>query len=166
MIMKKIAYITAALLMVFGCKEPGPDTPVTPPDNPVNPPVTEETLAEKITGEWHCVVSDIDADIYLELISDGKFELYQKIGEGSYRLYNGSWSIDKNNVLNGKYNDGTSWGSSYEAVISEDRNSLTLTPTSAVVQEEYSYRRETIPVSVKDGCVVVVKSDNSFAPVL
>lgn len=164
--MKKIAYIIIALAMVLGCKKPGPDTPVTPPDTPVDPPVKEETLAEKIIGEWHCTVSDIDADIYLALTDDSKFELYQKVGEGSYRLYRGSWSMDNNDVLSGKYNDGVTWGSSYATVISEDKNSLTLTPTGTVVQEDHTYRRENIPASVKDGCIAVVKSEDCGHPVL
>ena len=165
--MKKIAYIVIGLIMLLGCKEPGPDTPVTPPDVPVDPPAKEETLAEKIAGEWHCVVSDIDADIYLNLLTDKTFELYQKVGEGSYRLYRGSWTMDEGlKTLSGKYNDGTSWGSSYAAVISEDKNSLTLTPTNAVIQEDHVYRRESIPSAVKDGCIVAVKSEDHSEPVL
>lgn len=163
---KKIAYIVIGLIMLLGCKEPGPDTPVTPPDVPVDPPAKEETLAEKIIGEWHCVVSDIDADIYLSLTDDKKFELYQKIGEGSHRLYRGSWAMDTKEILSGKYNDGTPWGSSYAVVFSEDKNSLTLTPTSAVTQEDHVYRRESIPSAVKDGCIVEVKSENHSEPVL
>ena len=69
--MKKLLYIAFAILMAAGCgertvepgPEPGPDpTPVDP-----QPPVKEETLAEKIAGEWPCVVSDIDADIYIKI---------------------------------------------------------------------------------------------------
>ena len=164
--MKRIAYIVIGLMMVLGCKKPGPDTPVTPPDVPVDPPAKEETLAEKIIGEWHCTVSDIDADIYLALTSDKKFELYQKVGEGSHRLYRGSWSMDNQNILSGRYNDGTSWGSSYATVISEDKNNLTMTPTNAVTQEDHVYRRESIPSAVKDGCITAVKSEDHSEPVL
>lgn len=168
--MKKIAYILIALLMAAGCEDkPTPDTPVTPPDKPetpVDPPVKEETLAEKITGEWHCVVSDIDADIYLALVSDNTFELYQKVGEGSHRLYRGVWSVNETTkTLSGKYNDGTEWGSSYETSVSEDKNSMTLVPKAATTKEEHIYRRENIPDEVKEGSVVAVKSEDC-APVL
>ena len=65
--MKKILYIAALLLSVLSCKEPVDPQPG--PEPGPNPPVAEKTLAEKIAGEWHCVVSDMDADIYLMEIS-------------------------------------------------------------------------------------------------
>lgn len=153
--MKKILYIAALLLSVLSCKEPVDPQPG--PEPGPNPPVTEKTLAEKIAGEWHCVVSDMDADIYLSLASDNKFELYQKVGEGAYRLYRGTWSLDeKTAVLTGKYNDGEAWGSGYGVVLSEDENTLTLDPSAD--GEDQTYRKESIPADVKENCVVVVKS--------
>ncbi len=150
--MKKILYITALLLSVLACKEPVDPQPGPDP----NPPVVEKTLAEKIAGEWHCVVSGIDADIYLGLVSDNTFELYQKVGEGAYRLYRGTWSLDeKTAVLTGKYNDGEAWGSEYGVTLSEDQKSMTLAPSEG---DDQTYRKESIPSGVKDGCVVVVKS--------
>jgi len=153
--MKKILYIAALLLSVLSCKEPVDPQPGPGPGP--NPPVTEKTLAEKIAGEWHCVVSDMDADIYLSLASDKKFELYQKVGEGAYRLYRGTWSLDeKTAVLTGKYNDGEAWGSGYGVVLSEDENTLTLDPSAE--GEDQTYRKASIPSDVKENCVVVVKS--------
>lgn len=153
--MKKILYIAALLLSVLSCKEPVDPQPG--PEPGPNPPVVEKTLAEKIAGEWHCVVSDMDADIYLSLASDNKFELYQKVGEGAYRLYRGTWSLDeKTAVLTGKYNDGEAWGSGYGVVLSEDENTLTLDPSAD--GEDQTYRKESIPADVKKNCVVVVKS--------
>lgn len=153
--MKKILYIAALLLSVLSCKEPVDPQPG--PEPGPNPPVVEKTLAEKIAGEWHCVVSDMDADIYLSLASDNRFELYQKVGEGAYRLYRGTWSLDeKTAVLTGKYNDGEAWGSGYGVVLSEDENTLTLDPSAE--GEDQTYRKEGIPADVKENCVVVVKS--------
>ena len=74
--------------------------------------------------------------------------------------------MDTKEILSGRYNDGTSWGSSYAVVISEDKNSLTMTPTSAVTQEDHVYSRESIPSAVKDGCIVAVKSEDHSEPVL
>ena len=151
--MKKILYILMGLAVMAGCKEK--PTP--------KPPVPEETLAEKIVGEWHCVVSDIDADIYLELVSTSTFELYQKIGEGSHRLYRGTWSLNEDTgTLTGKYNDGTSWGSGYAVSISEDQNSMTLTPSEG---SEQVFRRGDIPSEIRDNSVIVVKSEDQ-SPVL
>jgi hypothetical protein len=109
------------------------------------------------------VVSDIDADIYLELVSTSTFELYQKVGEGSHRLYRGTWSLNEETAkLTGKYNDGASWGSGYTVSISEDLNSMTLTPSEG---SEQVYRRGSIPLEIKTSCVVVVKSEDQ-SPVL
>lgn len=154
--MKKILYIIALLLSVLACKEPVDPQPDPDPEPGPNPPVVEKTLAEKIAGEWHCVVSDIDADIYLGLVSDNTFELYQKVGEGAYRLYRGTWSLDEKTAsLTGKYNDGAAWASGYGVALSEDEKSMTLSPSEG---DDQTYRKESIPSEVKDGCVVVVKS--------
>lgn len=153
--MKKILYIAALLLSVLSCKEPVDPQPG--PEPGPNPPVAEKTLAEKIAGEWHCTVSDMDADIYLSLVSGNTFELYQKVGEGAYRLYRGTWTLDeKTAVLTGKYNDGEAWGSGYGVVLSEDENTMTLEPSAG--GEGQTYRKESIPSDVKENCVVVVKS--------
>lgn len=165
--MKKIAYIMAALMLfAAGCTEkPGPDTPDVN-DKPVDPPVEEETLAEKMIGEWHCIISDIEADIYISL-SENSFYLYQKIGDGAHRLYKGTWSIDEESrILTGKYNDGQSWGSAYEVTVSDDKNSMTLVPKESSVKEEHIYRREEIPSDIKENCVVEVKSEEEGKPVL
>ena len=101
--MKKIIYLAAALLSIIGCKEKDPN-------NVDTPPTPEDTLAEKIEGQWHCIVSDIDADLWLKISADSSFELNQQIGEGAHRLYRGTWTIDEKQAeLNGKYNDGTPW---------------------------------------------------------
>lgn len=153
--MKKILYIAALLLSVLSCKEPVDPQPG--PEPGPNPPVAEKTLAEKIAGEWHCTVSDMDADIYLSLVSGNTFELYQKVGEGAYRLYRGTWTLDeKTAVLTGKYNDGEAWGSGYGVALSEDENTMTLDPSAE--GEDQTYRKESIPADVKENCVVVVKS--------
>ena len=160
--MKKILYILMALMCIAGCKEPVP-TPPNPgpgpgPTPPGPGPEPVETLASKIATEWHCTVSDIDADIYLSLGSSSTFELYQKIGEGAHRLYKGTWELDEDTaMLTGKYNDSTPWGSSYTVSLSEDGNSMTLSPSEEA--EDQVYRKESIPSEVKEKAVVIVRSD-------
>ena len=148
-------------LMCISCGEkptppnPGPD-PGPGPVPPVVDPV--ETLASKIAKEWHCVVSDIDADIYLSLGDSYTFELYQKIREGAHRLYKGTWELNEDTaMLSGKYNDGAVWGSRYTVTLSEDGNSMTLTPSEG--SEAQVYRKESIPSEVKEKAVVIVRSD-------
>lgn len=160
--MKKIIYLAAAILSIIGCKEKNPDNGGTP-----TPPAPEVTLAEKIEGQWHCVVSDIDADLWLNISADSSFELYQQIGEGAHRLYRGTWTIDEKQAeLNGKYNDGTAWGSSYTVTVSDDLNNMTLIPKNGNAKEDHVYRKEEIPSEVTQGCIVVVKADIAEAPVL
>ena len=62
-------------LMCIACGEkPAPPTPGPDPEPPVPGPEPVETLASKIITEWHCVVSDIDADIYLQFGNFFDFE--------------------------------------------------------------------------------------------
>ncbi len=158
--MKKILYILMAL-MCIACGEkptPTPPSPGPDPEPPVPGPEPVETLASKIITEWHCVVSDIDADIYLQFGNFFDFELYQKIGEGAHRLYKGTWELDEDTaMLTGKYNDGAAWGSGYTVSVSEDGNSMTLTPSEG--SEAHVYRKESIPSEVKEKAVVIVRSD-------
>lgn len=146
--MKKILYIMVAVLAFAGCtgEKEEADTPA--------PPVETETLSDQIVGEWHSTSLAVQADIYLSLAGDKTFELYQKIGEGAYRLYRGTWKLE-DTVLSGKYNDGESWAASYE--VSINGNSLSLTSKNDAA-EKSSFTKTDIPEEVKDGCEIVVKS--------
>ncbi len=146
-----------ALAIIAGCgktdpESTGPDTPDVPP----SPPVENKTLAEQIPGEWHCTPVNIEADIYVSFTEDGKFELYQQITEGAYRLYRGTWHADEETeTISGKYNDGEAWGSSYTVDMRDDSNTMTFTDSALI---KYVYSRQEIPASVKDNCAVEVKS--------
>lgn len=115
----------------------------------------EMTLAEKIVGDWHCQATSVDAEIYVTFTAEGTFALYQKIGEGAFRLYNGTYTL-AGTVLSGKYNDGSAWGASYE-VTSSDSDTLTLTAEGVV--ETYGRVTGGIPEEVLASCVTVVKSN-------
>lgn len=135
--MKKALYIIlAAICMFTSCKK-------------------EMTLAEKIVGDWHCQATSVDAEIYVTFTAEGTFALYQKIGEGAFRLYNGTYTL-AGTVLSGKYNDGSAWGASYE-VTSSDSDTLTLTAEGVV--ETYGRVTGGIPEEVLASCVTVVKSN-------
>lgn len=160
--------IAAFALAACGNGNIDPETPPTtdppaekPSDKPEEKPV--EKLCDKIIGSWHSTSIAIDGDIYLNFTEDSKMELYQKIGEGAYRLYRGTWTIDETNaVLSGKYNDGTDWASSYKIVM--NGNNMTLTSANDA-KEESKYAKADIPAEVKESCVVVVKS-GTIAPIL
>ena len=146
--MRKLIYIMAALLTLAACGKK--------PDNK-----TELTLEQQLCGEWHSTSLSIEADIYISFAEDKTFEMYQQITEGAHRLYRGTWNLE-GTLLTGKYNDGASWGSGYTVSISEDLNSMTLTPSEG---SEQVYRRGSIPLEIKTSCIVVVKSEDQ-SPVL
>lgn len=142
--MKRILYIIAAALMVISCgdKKNGGNT-------------TELTLEQKLYGEWHSTKLAIDADIYISFMENGKFEMYQQIGEGAHRVFRGTWNLE-DDLLTGKYNDGEEWAAAYRISV-EDK---TLTMTSANDAAEVSRFAQTqIPADVKEGSVIVVKSE-------
>ena len=151
--MKRLLFILLAVAVAAcGKEDTTPDIPNT--DEPNEAPTV--SLTEKIVGEWHSQSLAADADIYISFAEDKTFELYQQIGEGSYRLYRGTWSLDeKTCILSGKYNDGEAWGTSYAAAI--EGNTLTLTSTDASA-EKSTYKSEEIPETVKSSCITVVKS--------
>lgn len=121
----------------------------------------KEKIQSNIAGEWHCSVEE--CDIYLAFDPDGTFELYQKLGEGRYYQYNGSWSTDKN-IVSGTYDDGTPWGSSYEVEFDgSDKMTFSATNGSGEVN---TYTRTSIPEEVRNGYLVAVKGEESPLPAL
>ena len=156
--MKKILYLfTTALCMLAACDDPnGPVDPIEP-EIPTEPEKPEMTLEEKLVGDWHCTATSADAEIYVTFTAEKTFTLYQLVGEGAYRVYNGTWSLD-GTKLSGKYNDDTEWGSSYD-VTSENADSMTLTAGDVV--EKYDRLSEGIPEEVTSNCVTVVKSSET-----
>lgn len=115
-----------------------------------------------ITGEWHLVSAGElpmeSIDVYVSF-GDGTFDLYQKVGEGRYFLYDGTYTLT-GNVLSGLYSDGTSWGSDYD--ISLETDSLVLTANNGS-GEVSTYVRKAIPDEVSGN--VAVKSSMEEAPV-
>ena len=129
-----MAVLCAALLFVGCGKEK--DTP-------------KVNNATKIVGEWHCAPEGYDVDVYVAFDADGSFEEYQRLGEGRYRHYAGTWSVDKS-VLSGVYADGTEWGSTYTLSFEGETMTLTANNESA---EAIVYTKTTIPAEVKDEAI-------------
>ena len=135
---RRLFLLAAALLTAFafaGCDK-GPETPAV-------------NLSTRIVGEWHCITEQYDVDVYVAFYADGKFDEYQRIGEGRHRHYDGEWFLDKE-ILSGVYSDGQSWGSSY--VVSFDGETMTLTSTNEL-PETMTYVKEEIPAEVKDSAI-------------
>lgn len=138
--MKRILYIISAVLLLASCGGKNEDDTKNP--------------AEMILGEWQSTTLSVSGDIYLDFNEDKTFEMYQKIGQGAYRLYRGKWNIE-GNILTGKYNDGENWAASYDVAIEGKHLTLTSKNDAAEVSK---YTSCTIPEEVRTGCEVVVKS--------
>ena len=145
--MKTISKIILALAAAFasiscGNTDPGPD------------------VAEKIVAEWHLVsVSGLSSvpQVYVDFAADGAFELYQKVGEGRYRKYDGAYEV-AGSVLSGKYSDGEKWGSGYTAAFDGDYMTLTADNGSG---EVWKYEKASLDQSEKDKADVVTKSEDT-----
>lgn len=139
--MKKILYILSALLILASCnKDKGGDK--------------TELTAENLYGDWRSTSLPITGEIYICFLEDSTFELYQQIGEGSHRLYQGTWALE-GSLLTGKYNDGEDWAAAYNVAIAD--NVLTMTSNNDAAEVSV-YEKSEVPAEVKDNCITVVKS--------
>ena len=119
--------------------------------NKENTPVDYTSL---LAGEWHCAPEGMDVDVYVSFQTNGEFEHYQRIGDGGYRHYAGTWFVE-NDILNGTYSDGTEWGSSYLMRFEGDTMTLTATNESA---EQNVYTKTSIPEEVKNSAIAPFSS--------
>lgn len=133
--MKRLLYIfTIAVLALTGCKKEN-----------------QPTLKDKICGEWRGVELSADAGIYINFISNGTFELYQKLDSDRFELLKGHWSLD-GDILSGTYNDQEPWATSYKVSVAGE--TLTMVAQDGT-DETNVYAKTTIPDGVKE---------NGFSP--
>ena len=113
--MKKYIYflIAVSACLFVGCSDDD--------DNTV-------TIDSRVVGEWQLIEWNgnkaEDFDVYLELLSDGSFNLYQRVEYSYYEHFAGTFSVGEN-LLQGRYNNGESW--EYAFVLSDGGYTLTLT---------------------------------------
>lgn len=157
--MKRIIYILAAVFLAAGfsscsgTKDAGVD----------------------ISGQWHLVETGdliegqgLDIDVYASF-SSGTFALYQKVGSGlvRYWYYEGSYSVSDDNVLTGRYSDGTRLGGTRGLGYAVDLSGSQLTLTSLASGEVSVYEQAEIPADVIGNAVPPVRSGDAVAlPVL
>lgn len=108
----------------------------------------EKTLDVK--GEWEltevkmatksALVGAETVTVYVKFSEDGTFAMYQKVGDGRFVAFSGSWKL-AGSTLSGTYADGTSWASSYEVSV----NNSTLTMTTEDGADVFVYKASTIP---------------------
>lgn len=113
----------------------------------------EETVQvpSGITGQWHLKSwngkTPRGFDIYLELLSDGTFNLYQQTETSLYTHLTGNYSSD-GSTLSGTYSDGVEWRTSYGWSLGEGDASLVLISLDAESLKSI-YTRSDIPDSVR-----------------
>jgi hypothetical protein len=134
-VMKKISIIAllALTLMLSGCTK-----------------TTKKDLYSQIIGEWELVgystksvtVGDQKVSVSVSFSSyqtTNAFVMYQTVGDSYIKQYSGTWDLT-DNVLSGKYSDGTAWGNTYSVSISDDGNTLIM-ETTVGTAELYTYKR-------------------------
>ena len=105
-----------------------------------------------VVGEWRQTKwsneAYADFDVYVEFLSDGTFNIFQKVETSAYVRYSGRFAASDSR-LSGRYSDGVAWSTDYTFELSD--NGDTLTMTSATEGAEVSvYTRTPIPEEVLD----------------
>lgn len=156
MTMKKILYILATVLCITA---------------PVSCQKTGEEGTD-ISGEWHLVDTgglidgqQLDIQVYVHF-NNGSFELFQRLGENQTRwwVYSGTYSTS-DNVLSGRYSDGTRLGGTSGEGYAISLEGGTLTLTSVFSGEVSIYESAEIPDEVRENAVAPVRSAETAAPV-
>lgn len=147
--MKKLFALAAVLLTIAACG--GKDNPDTPSPTPGGGGGGGSTTKLDVTGSWELSnvetkvsVGSVNVSVYISFTSDGNFTLYQKIGEGRYTRFTGTYTVSADNKLSGKYSNNAAWGP-YTAAMASGK----LTLTSAGGKEVDTYTKiSAIPSSV------------------
>ncbi|MBQ7222134.1 MAG: hypothetical protein IJS02_01545 [Bacteroidales bacterium] len=136
---KRIAILIMVCAALTGCGEKFPDANYD------------------VTGSWHLTKYDSGTksvnigseavDIYIEFLSGGVFNLYQKKGEGRYYHYKGTWSRN-NNIVSGMYSDYTPWACDYKVYKETGGKTLMMTANN-FTREQMTLISSQIPDSVR-----------------
>lgn len=148
-----MALMLCALLTFTSCHEPELPQPIN---------IDGNWGLNSITDTRSAVIGEQTIDVYIHfesdapinvtrgskvepgpLVTQGVFTLWQKLGEGAFRSFKGSWTLT-DNMLTGKYSDGTHWGASYEITIDDGGTRMTMVaPTETLV-----YDRTALPAGL------------------
>lgn len=123
---------------------------------------TPET-STAIVAEWHLIemtgvsASDLPS-VFIDFKADMTFQIYQKIGEGRYRRYDGTYLVTEN-LVTGEYSDKESWGSGYTASFEGDILVLAADNGSG---EVCKYEKASLDPSEKEDADVVTKASETL----
>lgn len=136
-IVNKILFAAAAILALASCVK------------------SEEALVKKLYGDWYyeTVESDVPVQVYVSFANDMTFQLFQKVGDGAFRRYTGTYTFD-GTVLDGVYSDKSTWKEAKNVTIDGD----VLTAVGVKTGETITYVRKLVPATVRYHYTDAVKS--------
>lgn len=127
-IVNKIVFAAVAVLALASCVK------------------SEEVLVKDLAGDWYyeTVEAEIPVQVYASFAKDMTFQLFQKVGDGAFRRYAGTYTFD-GTVLDGVYSDKTPWKEAKNVTIDGD----VLTAVGVVTGETITYVRKFVPATVR-----------------
>ena len=136
-IVNKILFAAAAILVLASCVK------------------SEEALVKNLAGDWYyeTVESDVPVQVYVSFANDMTFQLFQKVGDGAFRRYTGTYTFD-GTVLDGVYSDKSTWKEAKNVTIDGD----VLTAVGVKTGETITYVRKLVPATVRYHYTDAVKS--------
>lgn len=105
---------------------------------------------DQLTIRWKQLegaAADTDTLADVELLSDGSFNLYQRVEYSYYEHFAGTFSVGEN-LLQGRYSDGKPWAGEYDYALSDGGYTLTLTDRKRNEVNIYT-RMQQIPEDVR-----------------
>lgn len=148
-----VAIITLSFA-ACGDKDKGSGTPATPeppviPDLPPLDPSGKITL-DNLAGEWKLTQWTVDSEfsnnIYLEILADNTFVLYEDITSHGFSKMTGTFAFDNDaNTISGTYTNGRAWGSSYTIAMPDV---MTMRWTAIGKDDTSVYTRTVIPSDI------------------
>lgn len=107
---------------------------------------SEDAVVKELAGDWYyeTVEADTPVQVYVSFAKDMTFELYQKVGEGAFRKYSGTYTFD-GTLLDGVYSDKAPWKEAKTVTIDGD----SLTAVGVKTGEAITYVRKLVPATVR-----------------
>ena len=107
---------------------------------------SEDSIIMELAGDWYyeTVEADTPVQVYVSFAKDMTFELYQKVGDGAFRKYTGTYTFD-GTLLDGVYSDKAPWKEAKSVTIDGD----SLTVVGVKTGETITYVRKLVPATVR-----------------
>lgn len=107
---------------------------------------SEDSIIKELAGDWYyeTVEADTPVQVYVSFAKDMTFELYQKVGDGAFRKYTGTYTFD-GTLLDGVYSDKAPWKEAKSVTIDGD----SLTAVGVKTGETITYVRKLVPATVR-----------------